>query len=154
MDKTQLKSDILNFLQNNTTGVICTVSPAYFAHSAAITFFVDTDLSIYFLTRKASNKYRNLGLNPSISLTAFEEKILPTSVHIDGTAEIIDSEVKKMNIKKILIERSWNESYLPPVMRQEGSEIVLIKIVPQKATWFRFIKDSREAELDHINLAE
>jgi general stress protein 26 len=151
MDTNALKSDILNFLQNNTTGVIATVTPAYFAHSAAITFYVDTDMSIYFLTRKESKKFQNLSLNPSISLTAFEEKILPTSVHIDGTAEIMDSEVKKIEIKKILIERSWNESYLPPVMRQEGSEIVLIKITPKKATWFRFIKDSRKAELAHVD---
>ncbi|OGI21384.1 MAG: hypothetical protein A2808_00010 [Candidatus Moranbacteria bacterium RIFCSPHIGHO2_01_FULL_55_24] len=150
MEHAQVKSDILNFLRNNTTGVVCTVTPANFAHSAAISFHVDDDMNIFFLTRLDSQKCKNIKINKSISLTTFEEKVLPTSVHVDGRAEIIDSVAKKMEIKEILIKRSWNESYLPPVMRQEGSEIVLIKIVPEQATWFRFIKDSRKAELERI----
>lgn len=147
-----LKSEILNFLRNNTTGVIATVTPASLPQSAAISFHVDDDLNIFFLTREESQKFRNLGKNKNISLTVFEDKVLPTSVHLDGEAEIIESESQKLEIKKILIERSWNEAYLPPVMRQEGSGIVLIKIIPKKATWFRFVKNSHQAELERLDL--
>ena len=91
-----MSNDFLyNFIRQYKFGVLSTISPDNIPQSAYVGFAVTTDLKIIFDTVSDSRKYKNIILNPNISLVIGWDK--EQTVQYEGFAKIPESnELEKL----------------------------------------------------------
>lgn len=80
---------------------------------------------IWFITKKDTEKYRDIEHNPAVNL-AYAGK---SYVSISGTAEFVQDEEKKKEYMNFVVEKVLNTS-------AEDPEVVLIKVTPEIAEYW------------------
>lgn len=132
-------AEILAYLRSKRVAVISTVSPSNQPMSAIIYYFVDDNFTFYFMSKR-SRKTDNIKNNNEVSLVIGNED-LPVTVQIQGKAEKIDSNTDEYTEKKNQLTNVLMQSkFIPPIMKLDGAEIKIYKIIP---TWMRWL-DQRD----------
>ena len=93
-------------------------------------YVIDEDMNVYFGTRKAFNKYKQLCENPAISLSVIQESVDPLQVvDVSGKAEPLSDEEKE---KWFVYFKDHN----PSVYYVEAAEdYIMFRITPEKMRW-------------------
>lgn len=90
IDITESRARLSSFLNKNQVGVLATVDAAGKPHAATIYFTFDRQFDIYFVTKKDTQKSRNLQQNNSAAIAAFDADTQAT-VQAEGTVvEVTD----------------------------------------------------------------
>ncbi len=88
----KIKESVVAFLKENFVMEIATSrddKPAV----APVIYVIDDELNFYFVTYRMSFKAQNLIANPQCSFSIWQ--FLQMSVQADGTANIVENEIKK-----------------------------------------------------------
>lgn len=135
--KTEQFSDrrkrMFNFLQQNPTGVLSSVTPDGEPHGVVVYYMVRPDLSISFLTKVGTRKYDNLVHDDRVHLTVFEPKTQAV-VQVAGHA----SEVKnstEMNAIAGAIQRATlrtSVAGIPPIAKLRAGVYAAFTIAPSQ----------------------
>lgn len=122
IDINQSRERLLKFLENNHIGVLATANNLGKPHSAAVYITSDQDLNMYFVTRKGTQKSRNLQDNNHAAITIYNAK-LQTTLQAEGTAiEVTQSQKMQWifnDIWRIATQTGPNNS--PPQAQLIGS---------------------------------
>lgn len=79
------RENLLDFLKQNTVGVLATASNLGKPHAATVYVTFDQELNIYFVTRKETRKSRNLHDNTQAALAIYNAAS-QTTLQAEGTA--------------------------------------------------------------------
>lgn len=143
----KLKQLAYQFIKDNHTAALATVSHDGLPHVVSIYCLVDEDLALYFMTRVEGRKYINLTNNKTVAMVFTNEKHL-SSIQLIGTAERVD------NIK--LEQKVWLElmKFRVPTLttgpvpaiqlfeRGSSDELAIIKVNPTQMIYSNFEKQS------------
>src|SRR5689334_21461025 len=115
-------------------GVISTIAPDNFPESASVNFLLDTDWTLYIITKKDSRKVQNLHQSPRIAFVV-GTSLLPNTVQIQGTAEIIeDANPDFGTLRQKMVDSKRLER--DPIYDIYGNDYVILKI---KIDWLRWL---------------
>lgn len=145
MDKDNLRSVVLNFLNNHRKAVFGVIDENGLPATSLMLYVVDDELNIYFGTRKAFSKYSQIKNTPTVSLSVIEEVLDPLKVvDLRGKAEEIPAE-KLPEVHGFFKSKNDSKYYV------EGAEdFVMFKIKPDFIRWL----DAESGELQIINLED
>lgn len=123
---------IYNFLNGRYSGVLATADEAANPHAAAIYYTIEKDFSIYFATKKETQKFKNLEVNKQAALVVYDE-VQQTTVQVFGHAEVELDHQKKQSVIENIFKSSAERSLetLPPAEKLWAGEYVSVKIIPQ-----------------------
>jgi general stress protein 26 len=87
------RENLLDFLKHNTAGVLATASNLGKPHAATVYVTFDQELNIYFVTRKGTQKSRNLQANSQAALAIYNATS-QTTLQAEGTAIEVTNQQK------------------------------------------------------------
>ena len=127
MKETTLQT-IVDFIKAHPLTVLSTVTPENKSNAASMFIFSDEELNVFFITKKDTQKYRNLINNPSISFTTHDETNLIT-LQMIGDALLIDPAVDGHKAYELLEEfRDRITNYVAPISKVEAGEYAIFKV--------------------------
>ena len=124
--------DELNSI-NQPLGTLSTISGDR-SQSASVYYVHDDKCNLYFITRSASRKYKNLETNKNVSFVITSENP-PHTIQIEGTAERVTDAHEESEYFTKLVSLASSRASIPPVAQMPTSETVFMKITPN---WIRF----------------
>ena len=133
----ELLEKIVFFLssQKSRLGVVSTVNQKNEPESAFVYFTFDENLNLYFATRDASRKYKNLVDNKNVAFVVATENP-PQTLQLEGTASVHNNMEEQKNLFQELIGLASANNFSAPISQQtEAGGLQFIKISP---TWIRF----------------
>ena len=86
----QTSDGIVDFLSQNKVGVIATADGSGKPHAATVYFTCDRQLNIYFITKKETQKSRNLQANPYAAVAIFDAPSQATVQAEGPVSEVTD----------------------------------------------------------------
>ena len=127
----------MEFLKNQRTAVLSTVSESGEPQAATITFIVDYEFNIYFITRKNSRKYANIAHNARVSVVTGFDPENPSTLQMQGVAEIMSGNRLEtiLKITKNVLTRGYDWW---PLLKIAGLDFVVIKVKINWARWLNF----------------
>ena len=128
------KDFLYDFIRQYKFGVISTISPDNCPQSAYVGLAVTTDLKIIFDTFSDSRKYKNILLNPNVSLVIGWDN--ERTVQYEGTAKIPETS----ELERLLL--TYYSVFPKGKTRRENWENIAFLCVEPK--WIRF-SDFNEA---------
>jgi len=125
------KERVRAFMHEEGHGVLATVLPNGEPHAATITFLLEDDFTMHFLSHQSTKKFVALQKYPTVALTVgvHPEKM---TVQIHGKAEVVEGSGRDEMIERFLVESATTYSIF--LKMGERSDISVVKIVP---TWLR-----------------
>lgn len=133
----------IDFLRSNDLAVLSTVDRNGNVHGSAVYYLVDKDNQVFVLTKSGTNKAKDVYAHNQVALTIFNEKSAQT-LQIQGLAEFETSKrTKDLVIAQIEKPRQYNnEFHMPPVVKIQAGEYVIIRISPTEAKFTDYAKNS------------
>ncbi|HVZ12040.1 MAG TPA: pyridoxamine 5'-phosphate oxidase family protein [Patescibacteria group bacterium] len=133
-DKQKLLNDAYKFLQEQTLGVISTVSSDGTPESACVNFMLDTNWNVLILTNQDSRKVQNIRHNPKSSFVVAVANI-PNTAQIQADTEITENGTDEFD--KIFQQlKSSSRLNRDPIYSVFSSNYVILKL---KIYWFRWL---------------
>lgn len=128
------KRRIYDFLQQNSVGVLATVSLQGDPHGTVIYYIIDRHFEVSFLTRSETQKYENLKYNHHVMLTVFDT-FTQTTVQLAGIAEELTDSTDINAVAGAVLGASLksNSVGLQPITKLDAGEYVAFRITPIQA---------------------
>lgn len=129
---TESREHVSDFLTKNQVGVLATADSAGKPHAAAIYFTFDRQLDIYFITKKDTQKSRNLQDNKQAAIAVYDADS-QTTVQAEGmVAEVTDAKQIEWIFNDIWHIASRTSPNSPPPLTQlsAGSYVVYRLVTP------------------------
>ncbi|MDP3956371.1 MAG: pyridoxamine 5'-phosphate oxidase family protein [bacterium] len=135
--KQTLREKAIEFLKKQQTAVISTVTASSEPQSAAITFIVDNEFNLYFVTRKNSRKFKNIMHDSRVSVVVgFDPENLST-LQMQGRAEILTA--NHLTIAATLMKKAIEHKHnWWPLLKITGLDFVIVKVKINWARWLNF----------------
>src|SRR3989344_1355089 len=133
----ELLDKIIFFLgtQRSRLGVISTVGEENKPESAFVYYAFDDNLNIYFVTRDASRKYKNIVENKNVAFAIATENP-PQTLQIEGVASVESDTEEQKKLFQELVGLASLKNFAPQISQQTGAGgLQFIKISPR---WIRF----------------
>lgn len=129
MDMEVSREKAYEFINNNHVGVLATANQNGRPHAAAIYVVADRLLNFYFVTRKETQKARNLTANPYASIALFDA-MSQTTLQVDSTVSVVDDITEGNRIFAEIqgITRRTSASGVPPVTRLAAGGYITYKL--------------------------
>jgi hypothetical protein len=125
------------FLKDHDTGVISTVDRTG-NPSGAVVYYVASDTAdcVYVLTKRGTQKARNLLSNGNVHLTIFETDP-PQSLQLTGTAHVETDPATAARIEGLLSKpRAYQDGVRPiPIMTLDAGEFMVLRISITSSTY-------------------
>jgi len=133
MEKDALRERAYEFINNNHVGVLATADQNGRPHAATIYIVADRLLNFYFVTRKETQKARNLAVNPYASIALFDA-MSQTTLQADGVVSMIEDLAEGDRIFAEIqgITRRTSASGVPPVTRMAAGSYGTYKLSTPK----------------------
>ena len=128
-----IKREAIDSMRQMPYGVLATVDSAGRPHAATVIIVVNADLSIEFITRADTNKYRNLLKNPQVAMAIGSTP--PYAFQLRGRVR----QVKAAKDVAATMER-WAEvgaklkDIWPPILRLGQAPYAVFRITPKTVT--------------------
>jgi len=132
MDKEQARQECLHFLKSQEYAVIATVSKEGAPEAATVSFSVNDNFDMYFATRHATRKFKNLENNQDVALVVGTGPG-PVTVQIQGTAQLLDGEEQEQAMVEFLTSKM---SYYDVFLKLPGFDLAAFKVTPY---WIRML---------------
>lgn len=129
-----VKKLALQFINQQTVGIIATVSADATPEAATVMYIMDEDWSLYILTHADSRKALNIQANPHVAFVIGTTLVAHT-VQIQGEATILTVSDPQYQI----ISQKFRDSRkltLNPLINTYVTNYILLKITP---TWVRYL---------------
>lgn len=132
---TYKKKRMYDFMRQNPTGVLSSVTPDGDPHGTVIYYVVGEDLTITFLTKAKTQKYTNIQHANRVALTVLEP-LTQTTVQVFGTATEITDNVEINQIAQAILGISLRTSNgeAPPISKLDAGEAVAFRVKPIRAS--------------------
>lgn len=132
------------FLSAHRTATLATVTTKTKPDAATVFYIVDKDMTICFMTRVESRKFRNLEKQPVVSMVITDEKTMET-IQLTGTAERIENILQESRaLARLWIADYGNPNWPGPAVKLFDSgrsvQLAAVKVVPQEMTYASFEK--------------
>ena len=127
------------FLKNygDKTCVIGSINSEGEPCGATVYYVHDENLHIYFVTRRDTDKYKNIVQNPHVSFVVTDEKNAET-FQMRGVASIVSEPKEQIKLFPELMNLATERHFMPPVSQMMSSEMIFIKVEPSWARLSRF----------------
>lgn len=137
-----LQSRSYKFIRKNRAAALGTSDQDGTPHVVIVYCLIESDLSLYFVTRVESRKFKNIAARPIVSMAFYNESSLDT-IQLMGKAERIDDLKQEQAILFELIKLRHKEPQwtVPPIeMFERGAtnELAIIKVSPSEMTYATF----------------
>lgn len=138
VDSSVSRQHITEFLRNHALGVLATADSTGEPHSATIYVTHDQQLNLYFVTKKETQKSRNLQVNPRAALAIYDAKT-QTTVQAEGTV----SEIRDPDQQEWVFNDIWKLAFnmsrtAPPTTRINAGGYIAYKLVAPSIRIARF----------------
>lgn len=137
MSDQELRDRVLAFLRGHQTAVLGSLSPGGEPQGATVTGAWDDGFSFYFFTRRDSRKFRNLAVNPHVSVVVGFEPDTRGTVQAQGTATMVGDHTQLAPYAEIIDTGAW------PLLRQQGMDFIFFKV---EVDWLRWLDVTRTQE--------
>jgi len=91
------RENIIDFLNKNAVGVLATADATGKPHAATIYVTHDQLLNLYFVTKKETQKGRNLAVNPRASIALYDA-VDQTTIQVDGDVTEVTDQIQQTRI--------------------------------------------------------
>lgn len=152
VDISDSRERIAEFIDKNPVGVLATVSSTGKAHAAAVYLARDKQLNIYFVTKKETQKSRNLKQNAFAAIAIYDADS-QTTVQAEGlTKEVADPRLAESIIKEIWgVALKTSQSHIPPTSRMVAGGYIVFQL---SAPSLRMAEFSSQAVDENNNIFE
>lgn len=143
---------ILEFLSNHQVGVLATADGSGKPHAATIYIAHDEHLNFYFVTKKETQKHRNLQQNAQAAIALYDQES-QTTVQASGQV----SEVTDKDKIEGIISEIWqtaiktSQSHIPPTSKLGANGYIVYML---SAPTVRIAKFSQPDPTDYFNIFE
>jgi general stress protein 26 len=141
LETTESHEHLSDFLDKNQVGVLATVDSTGKPHAAAVYFTYDRQFNIYFITKKDTQKHRNLQDNHEAAIAIYDESAQATVQTEGSVTEVTDAKQAEWvfsDIWRIALKTSPNSA--PPMTQLDAGAYVVYRLVTptlRKATFVR-----------------
>lgn len=129
IDITESREHLAAFLSKNEVGVLATASKDGTPHAATIYITHDRQFNIYFITKKDTQKSRNLQENPRAAIAIYEP-VNQTTVQVEGSVvEVTEPQIVEWvfnDIWRIALNSSFG--HVPPTTRLAAGGYVVYRL--------------------------
>lgn len=130
------------FLSTHRAATLATVTIKTKPDAATVFYIVDEELTIFFMTRIESRKFRNLEKQHVVSMVITDEKTMET-IQLTGTAERIENLVEESGaLTRLWIADYRNPNWPGPAVKLFESghsvQLAVVKVVPLEMTYASF----------------
>ena len=139
MSSTSDQYEIVAYIKDNPVMVLGTIGANGLPHGAAVYGVATTSSQLYFVTKTETQKFRNLNLNPNVSVTIVNSAE-NSSLQAEGKAEIINNpRVVEMVMAKMTSVHARSAEWMPPIAKLHagGYQIVGIQLHHARLARFR-----------------
>lgn len=128
MNESTLHS-IIDYIKNNPLCVMSTVTPENKPNAATMYIVSDDNLNVYFMTKRETQKYKNIINNPGVAFTSHNEAGLST-LQIIGDAYPIDPNIDDNKLIYHLFEgvRDKIANYALPISKLGAGDYEIFKV--------------------------
>lgn len=135
MDK-QIKDNVIAFLgfQKSRLGIVSTISEDTKPESAFVYYAFDENLNIYFVTKDASRKFKNILKNKNVAFAMATENP-PQTLQLEGVASVHNDKEDQKHLFQELVGLASAKHFSSPISQQPNGGLQFIQITP---TWIRF----------------
>lgn len=141
-NKQEIKAKALEFLKSQRVAVISTTDEKGEPQSAVVTFLVDDEFNIFFVTRKKSRKFANIIRNPRVAVVVGFDPEHPSTIQMHGNAKISESNristLLKFSQALISREKWW------PLLKVAGLDFVVMEVKIDWARWLNLEADAHD----------
>src|SRR3989338_153495 len=132
----ELLNKIILFLgsQKSRLGVMSTINQESKPESAFVYFAFDEKLNIYFVTRDASRKYKNVLENKNVAFAVATENP-PQTLQLEGVASVHNDTEEQKHLFQELVGLASAKHFSAPISQQPMGGLQFIKI---SLSWIRF----------------
>lgn len=127
-----MKERLLSFLRLNPVATFVSLSSECTPQTATVYVYVDNEFNCYCLTKASTTKYMNIESRRTVALSFFNEEELVTC-EIEGIAYALtageDVVAAVTQLQEVIASRR-SGYWVPPVSQIDGSQFVVIKVVP------------------------
>jgi nitroimidazol reductase NimA-like FMN-containing flavoprotein (pyridoxamine 5'-phosphate oxidase superfamily) len=124
--------NIENFIKRNHVAVLATANKQTGApHASTIYYTVSSSLNIFFLTKKDTQKNKNIETNPQVALAIYEAQS-QSIAQITGNAQAINEPGKIQTALRIMRQYSQQTAGTDeiPLDKLDAGEFILYKVTP------------------------
>lgn len=141
-NKQEIKAKALDFLKSQRVAVVSTVDEKGDPQSAAVTFLIDDEFNIFFVTRKKSRKFANIIRNPRVAVVVGFDPEHPSTIQMHGNAKISEENrittLLKFSQALISREKWW------PLLKVAGLDFVVMEVKIDWARWLNLDADAHD----------
>lgn len=142
---------ISSFLPAHPEGVLTTLNPSGALQSSVINIFMLDDYQFVFMTRRSTQKFKNLQHNPTVSFVCYDT-FSRAEVAIEGiTSLIVDGAQIKEKLELIKKDAQNGSHHIPPYVTAED-DYALFTIHPRKIHMTTYWKRGEEMEAFHESI--
>lgn len=119
-------------MADHYSGVLSTSGADGQPHGAVVYYLPESDLSLYFVTKEETQKYKNIQQNKHVAFVVYDEKTQAT-LQIHGTVEVINDMEKKRETIHNMTNSSiaLSGTLLPPAYKQQAGDYVVLRLIPR-----------------------
>lgn len=145
IDTSPSREDLSNFLREHGAGVLATADASGKPHAATVYFTFDQVLNLYFVTKRGTQKSRNLAANPRAAIAVFDTAS-QTTVQAEGTVV----EVSNAQDVQWVFNDIWRIAFqasprtAPPVTRLAAGGYVVYKMAAPALRLATFARQNPE----------
>lgn len=128
----QAEKAVSLFLAEHYSGVLATADAAANPHAAVVYYLPYTDLTLSFVTKEETQKYKNIEENKQVAFVIYDEKS-QTMLQITGRVVVVEDLEKKRETIRNMTNSSitLSNKLLPPAYKLTAGEYVVLRLIPQ-----------------------
>lgn len=134
-----LDEQAITFLRKHEIGVLSTIDRMGNPHGAAIYYRIDSQNSIYMITKASTQKARDMFTNQQVAFTVFDAHTAET-VQLSGQAEVVNNPGERQQLIKLFTQpRQYDDDVLPPpITTIHEDAYVAMRIVVTEARYTNY----------------
>lgn len=141
---TKDESKIFSFLREFPLGTLATINVSGVPEVVVVYLLVEQDLSIFFVTKALTRKFKNIVRNPAVAILVYDERTL-TSVEITGKVHVVEDTIEFARvIDKFhnVVSKRKGSTWLPPIAQIGAGDYVACMLRPRHITHRVFTNDT------------
>lgn len=144
------QEQVLDFLKHNPHGVLATASLDGKPWSSSIYFVTDENFNFFFITRKSTEKHKNINTNPNAALTVTDHSLQRTAQISGKVSKIPSQDIVEIMKKLSHVKPHGDNKWVPPIVKVHGGDYVILRLKPDFLQFADYKQTSSEIHEDFI----
>jgi len=121
-------SKIMEYIDNNPAAVLGSVNADGTPHTAVVYVCTASHQTVCFVTKKLTQKYKNILVHPLVSISIFNERDSSTLQATGRAYAVDDPRMKQYVTDRITKIHALQAEWLPPIDKLEAGEYSMIGV--------------------------